>query len=36
MDARGLSEDNVIAGAERSSMAELAGLTENAKKVLVF
>ncbi len=36
MDARGLSEDNVVVGAERSSMAELAGLTASAKKVLVF
>ncbi len=36
MDARGLSEDNVIAGAEKSTMAELASLTESAKKVLVF
>ena len=36
MDARGLSKDNIVAGAERSSMAELASLTESAKKFSFF
>jgi sulfur relay (sulfurtransferase) complex TusBCD TusD component (DsrE family) len=36
MDARGLSEGNVVASAERSTMSELASLTGSAKKVLVF
>jgi uncharacterized protein involved in oxidation of intracellular sulfur len=36
MDARGLSEAIVVSGAERGNMVELAQLTEEADKVLVF
>lgn len=36
MDARGLSEEEVISGTEKSSMPELAELTRKADKVLVF
>lgn len=36
MDARGLSDDALIEGAERSDMKELAQMTEQADKVLVF
>ncbi|MEN3974275.1 DsrE family protein [Emcibacter sp. SYSU 3D8] len=36
MDARGLAIDDVIAGARRSSMEELAAATLEADKVLVF
>lgn len=36
MDARGLSDDDVIKGAERSTMDALAELTEQVDKVLVF
>lgn len=36
MDARGLTEDEVVKGAERSTMAALAEATEQADKVLVF
>jgi uncharacterized protein involved in oxidation of intracellular sulfur len=36
MDARGLSADIMIKGTERSTMVELAHMTEAADKVLVF
>jgi uncharacterized protein involved in oxidation of intracellular sulfur len=36
MDARGLSESELVAGARRSSMAELAEATATVDKVLVF
>ena len=36
MDARGLKDDELIEGAKRSSMKELADKTLNADKVLVF
>ena len=36
MDARGLTQDQVIAGATRSTMDELAQVTVEADKVLVF
>lgn len=36
MDARGLSEDDVLEGARRSTLTELAEWTAQADKVLVF
>lgn len=36
MDARGLNENELIEGAQRSTMKELAEQTINADKVLVF
>jgi len=36
MEARGISDADVVAGARRSSMAELAATTVAAEKVLVF
>jgi uncharacterized protein involved in oxidation of intracellular sulfur len=36
MEARGLSDADIMAGARRSSMAELATMTLSAEKVLVF
>jgi uncharacterized protein involved in oxidation of intracellular sulfur len=36
MDARGLSDSDLMAGARRSSMDELAAATTDADKVLVF
>ena len=36
MDARGLGDAETLAGARRSSMAELATITASANKVLVF
>jgi len=36
MDARGLADENAIDGAKRSTMDELAALTNAAEKVLVF
>jgi uncharacterized protein involved in oxidation of intracellular sulfur len=36
MDARGLSEEDIIEGAQRSTMDELAAATTAADKVLVF
>ena len=36
MDARGLTDAEMMAGAQRSSMAELAAATLEADKVLVF
>ncbi|MDT8384134.1 MAG: DsrE family protein [Gammaproteobacteria bacterium] len=36
MDARGLTDDDVIEGATRSDMATLAAATVDADKVLVF
>lgn len=36
MDARGLREDEVIEGARRSTLAQLADWTVEADKVLVF
>jgi len=36
MDARGMTEDEMTAGARRSSMSELAARTAQAEKVLVF
>jgi len=36
MDARGLTDDEVVAGARRSTMPELAERTAAADKVLVF
>lgn len=36
MDARGLSETELVAGARRSTMDELAAATVEADKVLVF
>ncbi len=36
MDARGIADSEMMAGARRSNMAELAALTLAADKVLVF
>jgi uncharacterized protein involved in oxidation of intracellular sulfur len=36
MDARGIAETDLIEGAERSTLAELASWTQWAEKVLVF
>ena len=36
MDARGLSIDMLIKGAERSTMIELAQMSEETDKVFVF
>jgi len=36
MDARGLSDEELVGGAERGTMAQLAELTTEADKVLVF
>ncbi len=36
MDARGLKDDAIIEGAQRSTMKELANETLNADKVIVF
>lgn len=36
MDARGIGEDDIVEGAERSTMDALAEATEQADKVLVF
>jgi uncharacterized protein involved in oxidation of intracellular sulfur len=36
MDARGLTDDELVAGAARSTMDELTELTVDADKVLVF
>ncbi len=36
MDARGLGDEELVSGAERSTMPELAQLTAEADKVLVF
>jgi len=36
MDARGLSEDEILEGCQRSTLAELTGLTLEADKTLVF
>lgn len=36
MDARGLDTDDLVGGAERSTMDELAEVTEAAERVLVF
>ena len=36
MDARGITDDEVVTGAERSTMDELAEATQQADKVLVF
>jgi uncharacterized protein involved in oxidation of intracellular sulfur len=36
MDARGIAETDVVAGAERSTMDVLAAATVSADKVLVF
>ena len=36
MDARGLGDAEILTGATRSSMAELATITASAEKVLVF
>ena len=36
MDARGLADAEILSGARRSSMAELATITVSAEKVLVF
>jgi uncharacterized protein involved in oxidation of intracellular sulfur len=36
MDARGMTEDDAMAGARRSTMDELAAATAAAEKVLVF
>jgi len=36
MDARGIVDDEVVDGAERSTMDALAGATEQAARVLVF
>ncbi|KAF0092484.1 MAG: hypothetical protein FD141_668 [Fusobacteria bacterium] len=36
MDARGLSIDMLIKGADRSSMLELAEMTEDTDKLLSF
>lgn len=36
MDARGIGESELVAGARRSTMDELAESTENADRVLVF
>ena len=36
MDARGMSDDDIVEGANRSTMVELAEATASADKVLVF
>lgn len=36
MDARGLSEEEIVEGARRSTMDELTDITLNANQVLVF
>lgn len=36
MDARGMSDDGVLDGAKRSTMNEMAEITEKADKVIVF
>ncbi len=36
MDARGLSTEMLVKKAERSTMAEMAELTERADKLMVF
>jgi len=36
MDARGLSESDMVAGAQRATLAQLANWTAQADKVLVF
>ena len=36
MDARGLTDADVLGGARRSTMTELAAMTVSAEKVLVF
>jgi uncharacterized protein involved in oxidation of intracellular sulfur len=36
MEARGLADDDMVGGATRSTMPELASVTEQADKVLVF
>jgi sulfur relay (sulfurtransferase) complex TusBCD TusD component (DsrE family) len=36
MDARGLRDDELLEGSHRSCMNDLADLTVNADKVLVF
>jgi sulfur relay (sulfurtransferase) complex TusBCD TusD component (DsrE family) len=36
MDARGIEEHELISGATRGTMPQLAGLTMSADKVLVF
>lgn len=36
LDARGIKDENIVQGAKRSTMAELALLTEEADKVLTF
>ena len=36
MDARGITEEDVMEGAHRSTMGELAAATQDADKVLVF
>jgi uncharacterized protein involved in oxidation of intracellular sulfur len=36
MDARGVAETDLVAGARRSTMSELAQWTEWADKVIVF
>lgn len=36
MDARGIADDDIVDGAQRSTMAELAEKTLTADKVLVF
>lgn len=36
LDARGIKDENIVKGAKRSTMAELASLTEEADKVLSF
>ena len=36
MEARGVSDTDIVAGARRSNMAELATMTVSAEKVLVF
>lgn len=36
MDARGLADADILSGAKRSTMAELAAVTASAEKALVF
>jgi len=36
MDARGLTDEDIIVGATRSTMVELAQITRDADKVIVF
>jgi sulfur relay (sulfurtransferase) complex TusBCD TusD component (DsrE family) len=36
MDARGLRVDDVVAGAQRSTLTDLANRTADSDKVLVF